>query len=139
MDVELSGDGRISLAGTPYLAGAGLLQDRGVGFLMESTGCSLTEAINSVTETPGRLIGMSAGETALNEGSPGDVVAFHRCRGFRKPGDRSGLAGWCSPGNTQIVQHRLQAPPVIDEIGLPGLLRRLYPRIMVDNRHVGLD
>jgi len=77
MKVELSADGRISLAGTPYLAGAGLLQDRGLEYLMEASGCSPADAAGTVTTVPGGLIGLGPDVTALESGSPGDVVAFH--------------------------------------------------------------
>jgi len=56
IDVEVGEDGRISLAGTPYLAGAGLLQKRGLEFLMEATGCPLSTAVKACTENPATLI-----------------------------------------------------------------------------------
>ncbi|MCK5736751.1 MAG: amidohydrolase family protein, partial [Spirochaetaceae bacterium] len=58
IDVDVSEEGRISLAGTPYLAGAGLLQKRGIEFLMESTGCRLDAAVTACTVNPAGLIGI---------------------------------------------------------------------------------
>ena len=66
--MDVSEDGRISLAGTPYLAGAGLLQKRGLEFLMESTGCRLDAAVAACTVNPAALIGIDPAGS--------DVVAF---------------------------------------------------------------
>lgn len=68
IDVDVSEDGRISLAGTPYLAGAGLLQKRGLEFLMESTGCRLDAAVTACTVNPAALIGLDP--------TGSDIVAF---------------------------------------------------------------
>ncbi len=68
IDVDVSEDGRISLAGTPYLAGAGLLQKRGLEFLMESTGCRLDAAVAACTVNPSALIGQDPAGS--------DIVAF---------------------------------------------------------------
>lgn len=65
IDVDLSEDGRISLAGTPYLAGAGLLQKRGVEYLMESTGCTPAAALRACTVNPRRLLGLEDSEDLL--------------------------------------------------------------------------
>lgn len=74
--VDVSDEGRISLAGTPYLAGAGHLQDRGIGFYMDSTGCSLADAVRACTVTPAAMIGLAPESVSLQEGSPADIVAF---------------------------------------------------------------
>ncbi len=80
IDVEVNADGRISLAGTPYLAGAGHLQNRGVGIFLDSTDCRIEEAIAACTTTPAALLG-------LEENSPGDVTVF-RVKPGKKPGSR---------------------------------------------------
>lgn len=83
MKVDVSADGRISLAGTPYLAGAGHLQDRGIGFYMDSTGCSLADAVRACTVTPAAMIGLAPESVSLQEGSPADIVAFRLDSGTR--------------------------------------------------------
>ena len=79
IDVDVSEDGRISLAGTPYLAGAGLLQKRGIEFLMEVTGCSLDAAVAAATVNPAALIGIGDSE---------DVVSFRLKQGSRESDSR---------------------------------------------------
>ncbi len=70
-EVALSGDGRISMAGTPYLAGAGVPLVKCLGRAMEMAGLTLDAALPLVTTAPARLIGRSAD---LNAGSTADIV-----------------------------------------------------------------
>jgi len=79
IDVDVSDAGRISLAGTPYLAGAGLLQKRGIEFLMETTGCTLDAALAAATVNPAALIGI---------GDSQDVVSFRVKHGSLESGSR---------------------------------------------------
>jgi N-acetylglucosamine-6-phosphate deacetylase len=76
LDVELTADGRVVLAGTRRLAGSALRMDRGVENLMGLAGLSLAEAVSLATvnaaragQIRGRAQGLTAGERA-------DVVQF---------------------------------------------------------------
>lgn len=71
--VELHSDGRLSLMGTEYLAGAVLPLKDGVARAMTMAGISLGEAIRMATVNPGRFAG-SAG--ILEVGMPADLVRF---------------------------------------------------------------
>jgi N-acetylglucosamine-6-phosphate deacetylase len=76
MDVEVNAEGRVSLSGTPYLAGAGHLQDRGVEYLLKAAGCPVSEAAAACTSVPAALIGLQESAVLLEEGSPADVTVF---------------------------------------------------------------
>ena len=75
-EVEVEQSGRVSLAGTPYLAGAGHLLDSDVARFLSAAGCSVTEAVSAVTITPAAMIGMEDFSASLSPGSQGDAVAF---------------------------------------------------------------
>lgn len=70
-DVDVSEDGRISMAGTPYLAGAGVPLVTCLGRAMDMAGLKLDAALPLVTTVPARLVGRSA-EIAV--GAPADIV-----------------------------------------------------------------
>ncbi|MBN9307456.1 MAG: N-acetylglucosamine-6-phosphate deacetylase [Devosia sp. 67-54] len=72
-DVEISADGRIGVAGTPYLAGAGLPLAADLARAMAMAGLTAQEALPLVTENPGRLLGMH-GRLAIGE--PADLVLW---------------------------------------------------------------
>jgi len=72
-DVEISADGRIGVAGTPYLAGAGLPLAADLARAMTMAGLTPQEALPLVTENPGRLLGMR-GRLAIGE--PADLVLW---------------------------------------------------------------
>jgi N-acetylglucosamine-6-phosphate deacetylase len=74
-DVELSADGRIDLAGTPYLAGAGLPLAADLSRAAVMAGLSPTEAFPLATRNPGRLLGIDA---SLTVGAPADLVAWRQ-------------------------------------------------------------
>ncbi len=76
LDVDLTADGRVVLAGTSRLAGSALRMDRGVENLMRLAGLSLADAVRMATvnaaragRVPGRTQGLVAGER-------GDLVEF---------------------------------------------------------------
>jgi N-acetylglucosamine-6-phosphate deacetylase len=71
--VELHPNGRLSLAGTEFLAGAALPLRDGVARAMSMTGCSLADSLRMATENPGRFVG---GLGVLRVGSPADLVRF---------------------------------------------------------------
>ncbi len=80
--VELSADGRLSLAGTPYLAGAALPLGDGVARATRLGGLALADALDLATVNPGRFVG---GRGRLALGQPADLIRF----------------GW-SPGATSL-------------------------------------
>ena len=55
--VELAANGRLSLAGTPYLAGAALFLDTGIANMVAYTDANLEDAIQMATANPARLLG----------------------------------------------------------------------------------
>jgi N-acetylglucosamine-6-phosphate deacetylase len=71
--VELHANGRLSLAGTDYLAGAVLPLKDGIARAMTMAGISLSESIRMATVNPGRFAG---GVGVLEVGMPADLVRF---------------------------------------------------------------
>lgn len=71
--VELHSDGRLSLAGTAYLAGAVLPLKDGIARAMTMAGISPGESIQMATVNPGRFAGGAGG---LEVGKPADLVLF---------------------------------------------------------------
>jgi N-acetylglucosamine-6-phosphate deacetylase len=76
--VELHADGRLSLAGTEFLAGAVVPLKDGVARAMSMMGSSLADSLRMATENPGRFVG---GLGVLRAGSPADLVRFTIERG----------------------------------------------------------
>ncbi|MEO1224786.1 MAG: amidohydrolase family protein [Pseudomonadota bacterium] len=73
--VELSEDGRVSLAGTPYLAGAGLPLINTLPIAMRMAGLDLASALRMATTNPGRFVGRTEG---LKVGARADILRFRR-------------------------------------------------------------
>jgi N-acetylglucosamine-6-phosphate deacetylase len=71
--VELHADGRLSLAGTEFLAGAAVPLKDGVARGMSMMGGSLADSLRMATENPGRWVG---GLGMLKIGAPADLVRF---------------------------------------------------------------
>lgn len=71
--VELSVDGRLSLAGTPFLAGAARPLAQDVALAVEMAGFTLADALRLATVNPGRFAG---GRGVLAVGAPADLVRF---------------------------------------------------------------
>ena len=71
--VELRSDGRLSLLGTEFLAGAVLPIKDGIARAMTMAGISLGESVRMATENPGRFAG---GAGVLEVGMPADLVRF---------------------------------------------------------------
>jgi N-acetylglucosamine-6-phosphate deacetylase len=72
--VELRSDGRLSLLGTEFLAGAVLPLKDGIARAMSMAGISLGESIQMATVNPGRFVG---GAGVLAVGMPADLVRFN--------------------------------------------------------------
>jgi N-acetylglucosamine-6-phosphate deacetylase len=71
--VELHANGRLSLAGTEYLAGAVLPLKDGVARMCSMTGVSLAQALAMATVNPGRFVG---GGGLLEVGARADLIRF---------------------------------------------------------------
>lgn len=78
--VELTADGRLGVAGTPFLAGAARCLAQDVALAIDMGGITLAEALQLATANPGRFVG-GRGELAV--GAAADIVRFHW-----SPGDR---------------------------------------------------
>jgi len=72
-DVELSSTGRLSVAGTPFLAGAVLPLKDGVANMVKHCDLPLADALRLATANPGRLIG-GRGELAV--AAVADLIRF---------------------------------------------------------------
>jgi N-acetylglucosamine-6-phosphate deacetylase len=66
--------GKIVVAGTPYLAGSNQGLEVGVQNFLAASGCTLEQALSTVTATPARLLGKPA--PTLAPGEPADLVVF---------------------------------------------------------------
>ena len=71
--VELREDGRLGMAGTPFLAGAARPIACGVAFVAGFCGFTLGDAVRMATANPGRFAG---GRGRLRVGAPADLVRF---------------------------------------------------------------
>lgn len=91
--VELSPDGRLTAAGTPYLAGAARCLADGVAHAVAACGLTLAEAISLATVRPGRFAG---GRGRIEPGQPAELIRFAFA-----PGDPAlRLDGvWAGPGH----------------------------------------
>jgi N-acetylglucosamine-6-phosphate deacetylase len=63
----LDDDGRVSLPGTPYLAGSGLTLDRAIGNTVRFTGLSIDEVIPMASTIPAAFIGSTTAGTVRAE------------------------------------------------------------------------
>lgn len=71
--VELTADGRLGIAGTPYLAGAARNLNEGIANVIALTGLSLADALRMATENPGRFAG---GRGCIAVGERADITRF---------------------------------------------------------------
>lgn len=76
--VELLPSGRLTLYGTPYLAGSASSLPDGVTNAMRHAGATLAEAVRLATANPARLLSLNGprGRGSLREGAIADIVAF---------------------------------------------------------------
>ena len=72
-EVELSPDGRLSIAGTPYLAGAARPLPDGIAHCASLDGISLADALSMATHNPGSLLGIAR---SLSVGEPADMIQY---------------------------------------------------------------
>lgn len=73
-EVELSPSGRLSLVGTPYLAGAALPLIDGVANLRRFADVSLADAVEAASRRPAALLGKAEQVGDLAVGAPADLV-----------------------------------------------------------------
>lgn len=73
---EVLPTGKVVLAGTPYLAGAGHLLDVGVANLLRFTDLSLAQVIRCATANPARLLQLEARKGCLRVGCDADLTLF---------------------------------------------------------------
>jgi N-acetylglucosamine-6-phosphate deacetylase len=92
-EVELSADGRLSMRGTPYLAGAALPLPDMVARAVDLAGISLGEAIRMASRNPGAMVG---GRGQLVVGAPADIIRFHWKPGARTLTMDQVIAGGCA-------------------------------------------
>jgi len=70
----LSPEGRISLTGTPYLAGSALDLASALGKVMVFAGVTLADAVTMAVTNPARLLGIDVG--AMTEGARADLAVM---------------------------------------------------------------
>ena len=75
---ELAPDGRVSLPGTPYLAGSSLTLDRAIGNTVRFAGVTLDEAAAMASTIPATFMGMRASGT-LTADWDDDALALRIC------------------------------------------------------------
>lgn len=78
--VEVSPEGRIGVAGTPYLAGASLPLSVNVAIAAEMANLPLADALVLATQNPGRFVG---GRGRLDVGARADLIRFDWSQGDR--------------------------------------------------------
>ena len=78
LEVDLTTNDRILLAGTLRLAGSTLRMNRAVANLMLVTGVSLADAVRTATLNPARMIHLAGRTNGLVPGDRADIVLFDR-------------------------------------------------------------
>jgi N-acetylglucosamine-6-phosphate deacetylase len=65
VECELGDDGRVSLPGTPYLAGSALTLDRAIANTVTFTGLTIDEVIPMASTIPAAYMGMAPAGTVI--------------------------------------------------------------------------
>lgn len=81
---ELHPNGKISLAGTPYLAGAGRFLDQGLPNMVSVTDASLADAVDMATINPARLLGLDDRVGSIETGKDASMTLFRWADGQDK-------------------------------------------------------
>ena len=79
--VEIHESGKISLAGTPYLAGASLFLDKGIPNTVAFTDASLLDAVEMASINPARLLGVDDRLGAVEVGKEASLTLFRWSKG----------------------------------------------------------
>jgi N-acetylglucosamine-6-phosphate deacetylase len=77
-DWAIEPNGRVVVAGTPYLAGSNHSLETGLNNLLSATRWTMEQAIATVTSNPARLLNRP--EPSLREAEPANLVVFQRPR-----------------------------------------------------------
>jgi N-acetylglucosamine-6-phosphate deacetylase len=67
---ELSADGRVSLPGTPYLAGSALTLDRAIANMVRFTGLSIDDVVPMASTIPATYLGVTTAGSAIGDWDP---------------------------------------------------------------------
>jgi N-acetylglucosamine-6-phosphate deacetylase len=78
LEVDLTTDHRVVLAGTAKLAGSALRMDRALANLMRIGNLTVQDALQTVTANPARLIRLEGRTQGLVPGDLGDIVIFRK-------------------------------------------------------------
>jgi N-acetylglucosamine-6-phosphate deacetylase len=70
VEAELGADGRVSLPGTPYLAGSSLTMDRAIGNTVRFTGLPIDRIVPMASTIPAAFIGVSTRGTVTADWDP---------------------------------------------------------------------
>ena len=70
MIAELSADGRVSLPGTPYLAGSALTLDRAIANTVRFTGLPIDDVIPMASTIPAAYVGLTTAGTVHADWDP---------------------------------------------------------------------
>ena len=93
MDIELTEDGFVRLAGTSYLAGSTLGMSDAVNLMMLFSGAPFHEVVTMASYNPARLLGLAPERGALQVGSRVDLTLFRQgTTGFYLEG--TVIGGW---------------------------------------------
>jgi N-acetylglucosamine-6-phosphate deacetylase len=76
LEIELTAENRVVLAGSDKLAGSALRMDRGVENLMRLVGLPLSDAVRMATVNPARAARIAGREKGLVAGERADLVEF---------------------------------------------------------------
>ncbi|MDA0746330.1 MAG: amidohydrolase family protein [bacterium] len=79
--VEIHENGKISLAGTPYLAGASLFLDKGIPNMVSFTDATFEDAIEMSTMNPARLLGVEDRLGSVEAGKDASLSLFRWAEG----------------------------------------------------------
>jgi N-acetylglucosamine-6-phosphate deacetylase len=71
VECELGDDGRVSLPGTPYLAGSSLTLDRAIANTVRFTGLSIDAVVPMASTIPATYMGMATAGTVTADWDPG--------------------------------------------------------------------
>ena len=75
-EVEIHPNGKLSLAGTPYLAGASLFLDRGIPNMVAHSDATLADAVEMTTANPARLLGSDGRVGSVEVGKDASLTLF---------------------------------------------------------------
>jgi N-acetylglucosamine-6-phosphate deacetylase len=70
VECELGEDGRVSLPGTPYLAGSSLTMDRAIANVCAFTGLPLADVVPMASTNAARVVGMTTSGTVIADWDP---------------------------------------------------------------------